>query len=95
MGKFILLLLLVAVCGAGYVTRPTEEAQRAAADAVLKNPDSISEGMEGLGATIAGSRIYFDYYVATRYQIRLDGVPVVDCWGAFTQTKCTRNKATT
>lgn len=92
MGKMIALLVLVGACVAGYLTRPDEAAQRAAADAVLRDPQNISEGMQGLGATLAGDRMFFDYYVMTKYTVKLDGKPIVECLGAFTKTKCTRNK---
>jgi hypothetical protein len=93
MGKFLILLVIVGVCVGGYLTRPTEDTMREAANTVLSNPESISEGMEGLGATMAGDRMYFDYYVATKYSVRLDGRPIVECWGGFTQTSCNRVKA--
>lgn len=84
------LVLIAAVGAAAYFTRPDEAAQRAAADAVLKNPDSLTEGLQGLGATLGGDRVYKDYYVVTNYAVNLDGKPIVDCWGGFTQVKCER-----
>ncbi len=92
MGKLSLLLVLVAAAGIGYLTRPTQEAMRDAADAVLSDPNSITEGLQGLGATIAGNRVYFDYYVVSRYQVSLDNHPIADCWGGYTQIKCTRQE---
>jgi hypothetical protein len=67
---------------------------REAADAVLSDPSSISEGLESVGATLAGDRAYTNYYVAAKYDITLDGTPVVNCWGAFTQVQCTRAEDT-
>ncbi|MEZ5994963.1 MAG: hypothetical protein R3C25_04355 [Hyphomonadaceae bacterium] len=86
----IILLLLVVAGIAGYFTKPEEPAMRAAADAVLQDPQTISEGFESLGASLAGNRTYDNYFVASRYTISLDGQPVVNCWGAFTQTQCSR-----
>jgi hypothetical protein len=87
--KWILLLLVIAGV-AGYFTRPDEAAMRERADAVLSAPQSVSEGFESLGATIAGDRAYSNYYVAARYTVTLDGQPVVNCWGAFKQVQCSR-----
>jgi hypothetical protein len=89
-----LILLLIIIAGvAGFFTRPDEARMREAADAVLNEPQSISEGLESVGATIAGNRAYDNYYVAARYTITLDNQPVVQCWGAFTQVRCNREQA--
>lgn len=87
--KWILLLLVIAGV-AGYFTRPEEAVMRERADAVLSDPQSVSEGFESLGATLAGERAYSNYYVAAKYVVTLDGQPVVNCWGAFTQVQCSR-----
>ena len=84
------LVVIAAVGAAAYFTRPDEAAQRAAADAVLSDPNSLTETLQGLGATIGGDRVYKDYYVVTNYSVNLDNKPVVDCWGGFTQVKCER-----
>lgn len=86
----IILLLLIIAGVAGYFTRPEEPAMRDKADAVLSDPQNITQGLEGLGATIAGDRVYSNYYVAAKYVVTLDGRTLVDCWGAFTQVQCTR-----
>lgn len=87
--KWIVLLLIIAGV-AGYFTKPEEAAMREAADAVLSDPQNVSEGFESLGATIAGDRTYSNYYVAAKYGVTLDGQAVVTCWGAFTQVQCNR-----
>jgi hypothetical protein len=87
--KWILLLLVIAGV-AGYFTKPEEAVMRERADAVLSDPQSVSEGFESLGATIAGDRAYSNYYVAAKYTVTLDGQPVVNCWGAFKQVQCSR-----
>lgn len=90
---FRLLLLIIAVAAvAGYFTKPEEPAMREAADAVLRDPGNISEGLESIGASIAGERAYDNYFVASRYRIVLDDDPVVECWGAFTQIQCNRSE---
>lgn len=89
-----LILLLIIIAGvAGFFTRPDEAAMREAADVVLNEPQNVSEGLESIGAAIAGDRAYDNYYVAARYTVALDGDPVVQCWGAFTQVKCDRVQA--
>lgn len=87
--KWIVLLLIIAGV-AGYFTKPEEAAMRERADAILGDPQSVSEGFESLGATIAGDRAYSNYYVAAKYNVTLDGQPVVTCWGAFQQVQCNR-----
>lgn len=86
-----LLVLLVIVGGvAGFFTRPEEAAMREKADAVLSDPQDISQGLESIGATVAGNRTYNNFYVASQYIVTLDNQPIVQCWGAFTQVKCDR-----
>jgi hypothetical protein len=85
------LFLLIIVAGvAGYFTRPDEPKMRAAAEAVLNDPATLGELMEGVGAAVAGQRRFDDYYVATKYTVNIGEDPVVECWGGFTQTRCTR-----
>jgi hypothetical protein len=92
--RLVLLLLIIAGV-AGYFTRPDEPTMRQAADAVLSDPQNITEGLESIGATVAGDRSYDNYYVAARYNVTLDGAPVVQCWGAFTQVQCNRVESQT
>lgn len=87
--RLVLLLIIVAAVG-GYFTRPDEATMRHSADAVLSDPANLSQGLESIGATVAGDRAYDNYYVASKYTVSLDSNPVVQCWGAFTQVKCDR-----
>ena len=66
---------------------------RDAANAVLGNPSNVSQGVQGIGATLAGDRSYDNYYVAAKYSVTLNNDPVVTCWGAFTQVTCNRAQA--
>lgn len=91
--KWILLLLVIAGV-AGYFTRPDEAAMRSGADAVLNEPQTISQGFEGVATALAGDRAYSNYYVAAKYNVTLDGQPVVTCWGAFQQVQCSRDADT-
>jgi hypothetical protein len=86
----IILVLLVIAGVAGYFTKPAEPAMREAANAVLNDPQNLTQGLEGLGATLAGDRAYNDYYVAAKYSVTLDQRALVECWGAFTQVRCSR-----
>lgn len=93
MTKLLLLVLIIGIGAAAYFTRPDEAAMREAAAAVLKDPQSVTEGLQGLGATLAGDRVFSDYYVVTKYAVILDDKPVVECWGGFTKVKCDRKAA--
>ena len=86
-----LVLLLIIIAGvAGYFTRPDEATMRHSADAVLSNPQDISEGLQSIGAGVAGDRAYDNYYLAAKYTISLNNDPVVQCWGYFQQVSCSR-----
>ena len=87
--RLVLLLLIIAGV-AGYFTRPDEATMRQSADAILSDPSNISQGLESIGATIAGDRHYDNYYVASKYTVTLDNNPIVECWGYFTKTSCSR-----
>jgi len=85
------LFLLIVVAGvAGYFTRPDEPKMRTAAEAVLNDPATLSQFGDMVGAALAGQRRFDDYFVATKYTITIGEDPAVECWGAFTQTKCDR-----
>lgn len=85
------LLLLIVIAGvAGYFTRPSEATMREAAESVLGEPQNLRQGFESIGASIAGDRLYTNYYVAAKYTVSLSGDELVSCWGAFTQVQCDR-----
>jgi len=86
----LVLLLLVVAGVAAFFTRPDEPKMREAADAVLSDPQNLSQGIESIGASIAGNRDFSNYYLVSRYVVSLDNTPVVTCWGAFTQVQCSR-----
>jgi len=87
--KWLIILIIIAGI-AGYFTRPGEAKLREGANAVLSNPGNISQGVEGLGASLAGERNYENFYVAERYRVILNSNQIVTCYGAFTQVKCDR-----
>lgn len=94
MFRLLSTLALLAAVGAGaYFTRPGEVAMRDGANAILSDPQSVSEGLEGLNATLSGERDFQDLYVGTKYAVKLNGAVIVDCWGAFTKVNCARKSA--
>lgn len=87
--------LLVVVGLAGFFTRPAPAAMSTAADATLtavteRAAENIDLGgtLGGLAAQAADGR-YDNYYVAAHYA-RPAAEPLVECWGAFTQTRCNK-----
>ncbi|MBS0384657.1 MAG: hypothetical protein JSS00_04835 [Proteobacteria bacterium] len=89
--KWLIMLIIVAGI-AGYFTRPDEAKMREAANAVLSHPGNLSQGVESVGASLAGERSYDNYYVGARYRVILNNDPVVTCYGAFTQVQCSREQ---
>jgi hypothetical protein len=45
-------------------------------------------------ALIVGDRQFSDYYVVTKYVVSAGDTALVNCWGAFTQTQCSRVRTT-
>jgi hypothetical protein len=90
----IVLLLLVVAGFAGYFTRPQEPAMRDAADAVLRDINSGGDLVDAAQALIVGDRQFSDYYVVTKYVVSAGDTALVNCWGAFTQTQCSRVRTT-
>jgi len=83
----IIILLLIVAAVAGYFTRPPQAALETAANNELNI-------LENLGSnTPLGERVFSDYYVATRYVVTLNNETLVECWGAFQQTMCSRPAA--
>jgi len=91
-----LLVLLAIAAGAAFFLRPTPAAMGQAADAKLAavteaaadNAD-LGGALGGLAAQAAGGR-YDNYYVVAHYAAPADGAPLVECWGAFTQSVCNK-----
>lgn len=82
----IVILLLIIAAVAGYFTRPSQAALEAAANAEMNV-------LENIGNTLLGERAFSDYYVATRYVVTLNDETLVQCWGVYQQTLCTRPAA--
>lgn len=87
--------LLVVVAAIGFFTRPSPAAMSAAADAKLENVTEAAADNLDLGGTLGGvvaqasDGRYDNYYIAARYA-RPAAEPLVECWGAFTQTNCSK-----
>jgi hypothetical protein len=95
MFRFLLLLLVMAGVG-GYFTKPTEAQHREAVNAMLEQAQDAAASDLDLGGLVESSvtrftqdGAYTDYYVASRYAVQAGDRPVADCWGAFTQVRCT------
>lgn len=89
----IIILVLIIAGVAAYFTRPQAPAMEAAANEVLSSPGNLEQGLQGIGAAVAGNRAFTDYFVATRYVVTLNDRVLVTCWGAFQQTQCDRPAA--
>lgn len=95
MFRFLLLILIAGGIGA-YFTKPTEVQHREQARALieqlqedaLQNMD-LGSLVETSVARFADEGVYQDYYLASRYTVEVNDRPVADCWGAFTQVRCT------
>jgi hypothetical protein len=89
--------LLVVLAGiAGYFTKPTEAQHRDAARATLEQIQQDAFSNLDIGALVDSSiaRLgdegrFQDYVVASRYTVEVNQRPIADCWGAFTQVRCT------
>jgi hypothetical protein len=90
-------LLIAVVAGiGGYFTKPTEAQHQAAVNALLERAQDAAISDVDLGGLVESSvarltqeGVYTDYYVASRYTVRAGDNPVADCWGAFSQVRCT------
>lgn len=93
---FRLLLLLIVMAGvAGYFTKPDEAAHKAAAEAAFAQAREAAISNLDLGAMIdittadfASSGVYQDFYVASTYAVAEGGETLMNCYGAFTQVRC-------
>lgn len=83
MRGFLVLLVLVALIGGGFVTRPTEGLHRGVATALM------AQGRLARPAAATGRYAFDDFYVVTRSTLTDDGRAVLQCWGAFTRFLCT------
>ncbi|HVZ99278.1 MAG TPA: hypothetical protein VG841_03065 [Caulobacterales bacterium] len=93
---FRLLLLLIVMAGVGaYFTKPDRAAHERAAEAALRQARDAAAsafdigGVLNLGvAGLAGEGRYEDFYLASKYTLRVEGRDVMQCWGAFAQVRC-------
>lgn len=91
-----LLLLVALVAVAAYFTKPTEAQHREAARATLEQLQQQAFAEVNLDALVETSLARFgdegrfqDYAVASRYTVEVNDRAIADCWGAFTQVRCT------
>ena len=92
---FRLIGLLVVVAVAGFFTRPSPAALQTAADAKLQTVTESAVDNIDLGGALGGvvaqasDGKYENFYVAARYS-KPAAEPLVECWGVFLQTMCTK-----
>ena len=95
--RLLLLLLIVAV--AAYYTNPTRDVHEGRAREVLSSYhpgetlsdskvtfEDVTSFVRGMLAGEQGR--YENYYFASKYTLDIPGPAYVECWGAFTLTKC-------
>ncbi|MDZ4776635.1 MAG: hypothetical protein SGJ23_07605 [Alphaproteobacteria bacterium] len=91
-----LLGLLVIVALAAFFTNPTAAKMSAAADAKLEGVTEAAAENVDIGGTIGGlvargaDGAYDNYFVASHYAKPAGENPLVECWGAFTVTSCSK-----
>jgi hypothetical protein len=89
----LILILAAALAAGGFLTRPTEAAQKAHADEELAK----SSGGDGIGAlieTVVGGLTregkFEDLLVATKYTVSSGDAVVLECLGAYSQFFCSK-----
>lgn len=100
MFKLIVLLLLVAGVGGGaYLTKPTEAAMKAEADAAFAKVRKAQAKDLDLGGLAKGAvdrltqkATYEDLQVAAHYVVKDGDKEVLSCWGAYTKVMCSEAK---
>jgi hypothetical protein len=91
-----LLGLLVVIVGVAFLTRPSAASMSAVADAKLRGVTEAAAENVDLGGTLGGvvaqaaDGAYESFYIAARYRKPAGADPLVECWGLFTQTFCTK-----
>lgn len=96
MRMLLILLLAGALALGGFLTRPSEEAQKKNADAEFAR----ASGGDGIGAlidTVVGGITreakFEDMLVATKYTVTSGGSTVLECLGAYSQFFCSKPDA--
>lgn len=95
MFRLLLLLIILAAVGA-YFTKPDRAALEAQAEATLQAAQEAAASSLDLGdmlnlglAGLMQEGRYEDYYLASKYTVIYRDQPLMECWGAFTQVRCT------
>jgi len=96
MRMLLILILLAALAGGGFLTRPTEAAQKAHADEELAR-ESGGDGIGALIDTVVGGLTregkFEDLMVATKYTVSSGGSVMLECLGAYSQFFCSKPQA--
>lgn len=93
-----LLLLLILIGAAAYLTVPTRAAHEEAARAFLQGHEPGQEQADdGLSledvigyakGMFAGQGRYENFYVVSKYSVDMPGASYLECYGAFTMVRC-------
>jgi hypothetical protein len=92
-----LLLLLIVIGAAAYLTVPARAAHEEAARVFLQGNQSSERTDDGLSlddvigyakGMFAGQGRYENFYVLSKYSVDMPGAAYLECYGAFTVVRC-------
>lgn len=99
MRSLLVLVLLAALAGGAYFSRPTIEAHRSHAEAVFATERKEQGGAGDIGSFIGGvleeatrKDKFEDLIVATKYTASSGDKTLLECWGVFSQFLCSTPK---
>lgn len=99
MRSLLVLILLAALAGGAFLSKPTLEAHRKHADEVFAAERKEQGGEGDIGGFIGGvleeatrSDDFEDLVVATKYTTKSGDKTLLECWGVFSQFFCSAPK---
>ena len=99
MRSLLVLVLLAALAGGAYFSRPSIEAHRRHADEVFAAERKEQGGAGDIGGFIGGvieeatrKDKFEDMFVATKYTASAGDKTLLECWGVFSQFLCSAPK---
>jgi hypothetical protein len=93
MRSLLVLVLLAALAGGAFLSRPNADAQRRNAEQVLEDQRKQGKGDaigDLIGAVLGGGKSdqFEDLMVATKYTVKEGDKTRLECWGVFSQFFC-------
>jgi hypothetical protein len=93
MRSLLVLILLAALAGGAFLSRPDLEAHRKNADKVAAEQRKDGKGDaigDLIGAVLSGGSTdsFEDLFVATKYTVKSGDKVRLECWGVFSQFFC-------